>query len=59
MCVANAFGGPDGEQELPNGKTRFGKQAKKVSSIKAESLVATPAGIEPATFSLEGCCSIP
>jgi len=21
--------------------------------------VATPAGFEPATFSLEGCCSIP
>jgi hypothetical protein len=22
-------------------------------------LLATPAGFEPATFSLEGCCSIP
>jgi hypothetical protein len=22
-------------------------------------MVATPAGFEPATFSLEGCCSIP
>ena len=26
---------------------------------KSLELLATPAGFEPATFSLEGCCSIP
>ena len=27
--------------------------------LKSLNLLATPAGFEPATFSLEGCCSIP
>jgi hypothetical protein len=30
-----------------------------VQHIKKGFRVATPAGFEPATFSLEGCCSIP
>jgi hypothetical protein len=34
--------------------------SKKTLIVQSDSLlVATPAGFEPATFSLEGCCSIP
>jgi hypothetical protein len=36
------------------GRKNAGKKCKKCAI-----LLATPAGFEPATFSLEGCCSIP
>ncbi len=40
------------EQDLlPNAVPRW--------HAKLLNLLATPAGFEPATFSLEGCCSIP
>ncbi len=46
--------------ELANLKTRLANQERKVMSNQREQIeMATPAGFEPATFSLEGCCSIP
>jgi hypothetical protein len=36
------------------------QQTKRLSQeAKPLCYLATPAGFEPATFSLEGCCSIP
>jgi hypothetical protein len=33
--------------------------AESLKNNARREVVATPAGFEPATFSLEGCCSIP
>ena len=38
--------------------TQFGNESIRIDRIFHAPLMATPAGIEPATNSLEGCCSI-
>ena len=37
----------------------FGAEQRRDRMPEMHDLLATPAGFEPATFSLEGCCSIP
>lgn len=53
---------PRPKQKHPLTKPAFPtyKPAAKSLRMQVQELkVATPAGFEPATFSLEGCCSIP
>ena len=48
------------QQRVANLLTPSGKpSAKLLKMLMRTKSVATPAGFEPATFSLEGCCSIP
>jgi hypothetical protein len=47
-------------EELSNLADRFDNFGRKPLMRKEVKMrLATPAGFEPATFSLEGCCSIP
>ena len=51
-CVCN-------EHDLHSDDCNFWETFCGQIGFKSLNLLATPAGFEPATFSLEGCCSIP